>query len=150
MFKKFLYNLGLRLVRNNYEKTGAATKCPCCHTWSRDMEEPYAFHIDVKETNLLDDSEVRYTGEVYQCCAQCGSVSYWHYALAPVAVCLGFTPPLAVFQHTHGYKSPEEFVLGTVVCEEETRVLTSLPEHVRIRLRGISVSDLGKSPRLKV
>ncbi len=153
MFQKYLYNLGLRLVRKHYSKEGASCKCPSCNTWSADLETPYLFTHTVTESVTHREGHVQEqpTGEVYMGCSQCGSVSKWHFALAPVAVCLGYTPPLSVFQHSSGFKTDFEFTNDIdVSAHDSSRVLTSIPKDVLTTLRSYTKDDLGKSPRLKV
>lgn len=153
MFDKFLYNLGKKLVaKYNPAKHSASSKCPACNTWSRDLDKPSIFEYNVME-EISFGGEVRSqpSGEVYQCCSQCGSVSHWHYGIAPVAICFGFTPPLSVFSVSESYSNS----VPTKYRQKDTpldgkEVMYNLPDEVLDLLRDVNKNELGKSPRNKL
>lgn len=156
MFDKFLYNLGKKLLaKYNPEKHSASSKCPSCNVWSRDLDTPYLFlHNIMEEISYGGKKEARPSGEVYQCCSQCGSVSHWHYGIAPVAICFGFTAPLSVFSKSVPYSTGEQIQDResslTASTKSDKTILHSLPEEVLDLLRDVNKNELGKSPRNKL
>lgn len=159
MFDKFLYNLGKKLVaKHNPHKHESSTKCPACNTWSRDLDKPFTFVHHISEAIQRNGQIVHEkTGEIYQCCSQCGSVSHWHYGLAPVAICLGFTPSLSVFSETEPYLTEAQIQerIEAMANEDSKRIkdkqiLRHLPDEVIKQLRNVKQNELGKSPRNKL
>lgn len=156
MFSTFLYNLGKILVSIHHpSKKESSTKCPVCNTRSCDLDSPFMFVHSIPESIQHDGQIVhKQAGEVYQCCSQCGSVSHWHYGLAPVAVCLGFTPSLSVLSENEPY-FPNEQLPKRIDTEDsnnikDKRIIRNLPDEVIRQLCVVRINELGKSPRNKL